>query len=153
MYRHILVATDGSELSARAVAEAVKLARCTGAKLTAFYAAPPYVSPYPPPGAVSAAGGLESYVPLPEWEKIVNQYAEGILAEVKSQADTQSMTVDTRYKLNDEPWKAILDTAQELGCDCIVMASHGRRGLEGLILGSETTKVLTHGKLPVMVVH
>jgi nucleotide-binding universal stress UspA family protein len=153
MYRHILVATDGSELSARAVAEAVKLARCTGAKLTAFYAAPPYVSPYPPPGAVSAAGGLESYVPPPEWDTIVGQHAERVLADARRQGETESVTLATRYELDAEPWKAILATAEKLGCDCIVMASHGRRGLEGLVLGSETTKVLTHGKLPVMVVH
>lgn len=152
MYRHILVATDGAELSARAVAEAVKLARCTGAKLTGFYAAPPYVSPYPPPGAITAAGGLENYVPPPDWKSIVGQHAERVLGDVKRQAEKESVAIATHHELAAEPWKAILDTAQKLGCDCIVMASHGRRGLEGLVLGSETTKVLTHSKLPVLVV-
>jgi nucleotide-binding universal stress UspA family protein len=152
MYSHILVPTDGSELSLRAVHEAIRLARCTGARLTAFHAMPQYMPVYYGEAAMVAPGGMEAVFDQGSFEKQTQQQADNALAEVARLAAEAGVTVSVVSERHDGPADAILKQAAALGCDAIVMASHGRRGLAGLLLGSETTKVLTHCKIPVLVV-
>jgi nucleotide-binding universal stress UspA family protein len=143
MYRHILVPTDGSEITAHAIDTAVSLARALGASLTALSVKEPF--PY------SAIGEMQ---PLPP-QDFMDAQERIAQFRVKAVGDTaraagltcKSLTVEAMH-----PWEAIVDAAQLEGCDLIVMASHGRRGVSALLLGSETQKVLTHCKVPVLVV-
>jgi len=147
MYRHILVPTDGSALSLKAAKEAAQLAKSHKARVTAFYAIPPYATP--PYG--------ESLIVAPElfsegeYRKQTEKHAKAALAKVEAEVRKEGITCDAEFVTSDAPWKGIIDAAKAKKCDLIVMASHGRRGLEGLLLGSETLKVLTHSKTPVLV--
>lgn len=146
MYKNLLVATDGSKLSSKAVAHAIGLAKAVGAKLTAFYAAPDYPLP------AYADGVVYEPVPRDEYKKLAAQDADKILKDVAAKASADGVACTTTYSIAAAPWEAILDAAKKNKCDGIVMASHGRRGVTALLLGSETQKVLTHTKLPVIVV-
>jgi len=146
MYKNLLVATDGSKLSDKAVAHAISLAQSVGAKLTAFYAAPDYPLP------AYADGVVYEPVSRKEYAKLAATDAEKILAGVTAKASAAGVTAATAYTIAAAPWEAILAAAKKHKCDGIVMASHGRRGVSALLLGSETQKVLTHSKLPVIVV-
>lgn len=146
MYKNLLVATDGSKLSGKAVAHGIALAQAVGAKLTAFYAAPDYPMP------AYADGVVYEPVSRKEYAKLAGQDAEKILSDVAAKAKAGNVECDTTYSIASAPWEAILDAAKKNKCDAIVMASHGRRGVSALLLGSETQKVLTHSKLPVIVV-
>jgi nucleotide-binding universal stress UspA family protein len=143
MYKRILVTTDGSELSAKAVQTAVAMAKLTNAALMALSVKEPF--PY------SAISEMQP-VPPQEFYDAQERVAAGRVKEAvdASQAagvSCQGFTVEAVH-----PWEAILDHAKTQGCDLIVMASHGRRGLSALLLGSETQKVLTHSTVPVLVV-
>ena len=146
MYKNLLVATDGSKLSSKAIAHAVGLAKALGAKLTGFYAAPDYPMPAYADGVV--------FEPLSrkEYSKLAAEDADKVLAEVVTKAKASAVAFTTTYSIAAAPWEAILDAAKKNKCDAIVMASHGRRGLSALLIGSETQKVLTHSKLPVIIV-
>jgi nucleotide-binding universal stress UspA family protein len=146
MYKHLLVATDGSRLSSKAVTHAIALAQALSANLTAFYASPGYPMP-------AMADGM-AYDPMPkqEYAKIAKKEADRILSAVKVKAEAGGVDCDLLHAIDDAPWQAILAAAKKAKCDAIVMASHGRRGLTALLLGSETQKVLVHSKLPVIVV-
>ena len=146
MYKNLLVATDGSKLSSKAVAHGIALAQAVGAKLTAFYAAPDYPMP------AYADGVVYEPVSRKEYSKLASQDAEKILDDVAAKAAAANIECKTTYSIAAAPWEAILDAAKKNKCDAIVMASHGRRGVTALLLGSETQKVLTHSKLPVLVV-
>jgi nucleotide-binding universal stress UspA family protein len=146
MYRRILVATDGSELSGKAVTHAFDLARAVGAKVTAFYA------PLPFPMPVYGDAGLHEARAKQEYAAIAARDAEGVLAPVQRQAAEARVACDILQAPSEAPWQAILSAAHEVQADVIVMASHGRRGVAALLLGSETTKVLTHSTIPVIVV-
>ena len=144
MYKHILVPTDGSKLSDRAIKEAVRLAAALGAKVTLLHAAPLQIWPMYAESAVvmatySAKGLREE----------TRARAGELLAKAARRAGG---AVGTEMVLTDLPYDAIVKTAARLKCDLIVMASHGRRGVAGLLLGSETHRVLTHSKVPVLVV-
>ena len=146
MYKHILVSTDGSKLSAKAIRMAVKLADATGAKVTGVYVIPPYVAP--------AYGEGVMYMPAvspARYKQITEREARKALAAVEIEARTGEVDFATMTLTADNPWEGIIRAAKSKRADLIVMASHGRRGLAGLILGSETTKVLTHSKVPVLV--
>ena len=146
MFKHLLVATDGSKISAKAVAHALGIARGLGAKLTAFYASPDYPSP------IYAEASI--YVPMKrkEYMAACKKAADAILNPIAAKAKTAGVEFDTAHSIAAVPWRAILIAAKRQKCDAIVMASHGRRGVSALLLGSETQKVLTHTKLPVIVV-
>jgi len=146
MYKNLLVATDGSKLSDKAVAHAVGLARSIGATITAFYAAPDYPMP------AYADGVVYEPVSRKEYAKLAEQDAEKILAKVVAKAKAGGVECKTAFDIASTPWEAILAAAKRNKVDAIVMASHGRRGLSAVLLGSETQKVLTHTKLPVLVV-
>jgi nucleotide-binding universal stress UspA family protein len=146
MYRNILVATDGSRLSAKAVAHAIALARALGAQLTAFYASPDYPMP------AYADGVMYDPVSPKEYAAMCKKEADRILGAVGTKAKAARIRFAAEQAIAAAPWKAILAAARKQKCDAIVMASHGRRGVSALLLGSETQKVLTHSKLPVIVV-
>ncbi len=146
MYKHILVATDGSKLSDKAVSTALEMARSLGAKLTVFHAMEEY-----PIGMFSEYAMLSGTATPQAWEEGEKKRAARILDKVKAKAAKLGVPCAAVSRLSPAPYKAILDSAGKSRCDLIVMASHGRRGIQGFILGSETHKVLTHGKLPVLV--
>ena len=146
MYKNLLVATDGSKLSGKAVAHAIALAKAVGARMTAFYAAPDYPMP------AYADGVVYEPVSRKEYAKLAAQDADKILEDVSGKAGAAGVECKTAYSIAAAPWEAILDAAKKHKCDAIVMASHGRRGISAVLLGSETQKVLTHSKLPVIVV-
>ncbi|MEP7183605.1 MAG: universal stress protein [Betaproteobacteria bacterium] len=146
MYKNILVATDGSKLSEKAVTHAIDLAKAVGAKMTIFYAAPDYPLP------AYADGVVYEPVSRKEYAKLAAADAEKILDAAAAKAATAGVATATAYTIAAAPWEAILAGAKKHKCDAIVMASHGRRGMSALLLGSETQKVLTHSKLPVIVV-
>jgi nucleotide-binding universal stress UspA family protein len=146
MYRRILVATDGSTLSGKAVSHALQLARTTGAKLTAFYAPPAFPVP------VYGDAGLYEAPAKKQYAAVAARDAERVLGPVERKAAQAGVPCDVLQATTDTPWKAILSAAGTEKADVIVMASHGRRGMAALLLGSETTKVLTHSKIPVLVV-
>jgi nucleotide-binding universal stress UspA family protein len=144
MYTSILIPTDGTEFCERAIHHGVKLAKLAGAKVVGVTVTMP-LHTGTPRGMIPAeiAGIIHA-----ETEK------EGVqkLAAVERIATAAGVPVETIRKSEDHPWQAIVDTAKAKGCDLIVMASHGRRGVSAMILGSETQKVLTHSTVPVLVV-
>jgi nucleotide-binding universal stress UspA family protein len=146
MYKHILVATDGSKLSQKAVTHAIALAQALGAKMTAFYASPDYPLP------AYADGVVYEPVSKKEYAALATQEAEKILSAIAEKAEAGGLECATMHTIAPAPWEAILNAAKKAKADVIVMASHGRRGVSALLLGSETQKVLTHSKLPVIVV-
>lgn len=143
MYKHILLATDGSALSLKAARTAGKLAAKLRAKVSAIYVIEPYMPPMAAEGAVLYA----AYSPE-EYERGMRKVADRAIARAASAAGMACASV---VRIQTDPWKAIIDTARKGKCDLIVMSSHGRRGIAGLLLGSETQKVLTHSKVPVLV--
>ena len=146
MFKHILVATDGSKLAAKAVKSGVKLAKALGARVTGVYVIPPYVPPM--------YGEAAIYVPevTPKrYKELSEKEARKALALVEIEAQTARVPCAVVYPVADQAWQGVIRTAQSKKCDLIIMASHGRGGLAGLILGSETTKVLAHSKIPVLV--
>lgn len=147
MYKHILVPTDGSALSDKAVEAAIKLAKLAGARITAFHA----IEPYPLQGAYAAeASGVAELQPEVFAERS-EEYAKRVLDAVTSAAAAAKVECATGYATSRSISQAIVETAIKENCDLVVMASHGRRGLEGFLLGSETQKVLTHSSIPVLV--
>jgi nucleotide-binding universal stress UspA family protein len=145
MFKHVLIPTDGSDLSQRVADRAIEFAREVGAKLTAFYAQPEYSVPY-------YEGGMPIDAMTPEsFAELTSAQAKKVLASVEERARAAGVLCELETKVNDSPYEAIIEAANERGCDLIFMASHGRRGIAGLLMGSETHKVLTHTTIPVLV--
>lgn len=143
MYKRILVPTDGSEITAKAVQSAVALARLCGADLAAIGVKEPF--PY---SAISEMQPVPPQEFYDAQERIASENVKAVIAAASAAGvSCLGHTVEALH-----PWEAILDHAKAQGCDLVVMASHGRRGVSALLLGSETQKVLTHGTLPVLVV-
>jgi nucleotide-binding universal stress UspA family protein len=146
-YGHILACTDGSPLARKAVAAAARLAGFCDAKLTVLFVIPPYVLP--------AYGEAAEYVPgvTPHlYKQRADALAKKVLAPAARLAKDIGLQCKTLAVNAAEPWSGILHAARKGKCDLIVMASHGRRGVGRLLLGSETTKVLTHSRIAVLVV-
>ena len=143
MYKRILVPTDGSDLSARAVHAAASMARLTGATLLTLSVKEPF--PY------SAISEMQP-VPPQEFYDAQERIAQSRVEAVAEIAKAAGLSVDGATVEALHPWEAILEHAKDKACDLIVMASHGRRGLSALLLGSETQKVLTHSPIPVLVI-
>lgn len=143
MYQRILVPTDGSEITAKAVATAVSLARLSGASLVTLCVKEPF--PY------SAISEMQP-VPPQEFYDAQERIAAGRVKAVLAVASAASVVCEGSTVEALHPWEAILETAKQKGCDLVVMASHGRRGMAALLIGSETSRVLTHSTLPVLVV-
>ena len=146
MYTKILVPTDGSQLSDRALREAGQLARTLGATLTLFYAVPAYRMP-----VATFEGAMLQNVMTPErYRRTMRAHGRRVLDKAARKAG--GTVVRQACEFSDQPYDAIIAAAKKNRCDLIVMASHGWRGLKGLVLGSETQKVLTHSRIPVLVV-
>lgn len=143
MYKRILLPIDGSEFAEGSVAYAIKLAKTLGAALTAVHVTAPYRD--------IAVGEIGAYLPEGEYKSRAAANAAAALDKVKVAAAAAELTVSVHHLSHSHPWEAIIQTAKKEGVDLIVMASHGRRGLAGLLLGSETKKVLTHSTIPVLV--
>jgi len=143
MYKHILIATDGSELAGKAVVAGFDLARSLEAKVTAVTVTAPWTA--------TVTGEAAHGFPLDEYEKSVNETASHILTGVSTLARKADVSCATVHVKDQYPSEGILEAAKKSGCDLIVMASHGRRGLGRLLLGSEAVKVLTHCTLPVLI--
>ena len=143
MFKHILIPTDGSDLSRKAILYGVQLAKESGAKVTGLTVTEPY----------QAAGVDTVFVPvdLGDYEEQSRVLSEKAIEQVKMAAQAAGVSCETIREVHDQPYRAIIDAAHALGCDLIVMASHGRRGISALLLGSETVKVLTHSTIPVLV--
>lgn len=145
MFKNILVSTDGSKLSMRAVDQAIALSKDAGAMLTVLTVIPPY--------PVTPAG--DGYVLEPisgdAWDKVMKARADKILAGAEKRAKVKGLSVQLVSVRNSLTYDGIIAAAKKRKCDLIVMASHGRRGLSAFLLGSETTKVLTHSNIPVLV--
>jgi nucleotide-binding universal stress UspA family protein len=146
MYRNILVPTDGSRLSVAAAKSAAKLAKELGAHLTSVYV----MAPFSPPMESEAVAFYPAFS-AKEYEQATRKAADKALAKVTALATAAKVKSEAVAVTGASPWKAIIETAKSRKADLIVMASHGRRGLEALLIGSETQKVLTHSKIPVLV--
>jgi len=145
MFKHVLVPTDGSPLSASTVSRAIAFAKDAGARITFFYAQPDFPMP------IYGEGALIDPTTPEQFARSAAEEANRILALAKSAADAAGVAADTDTVVNEVPYEAVIDAAERHGCDLIFMASHGRRGIAGLLLGSETQKVLTHTTIPVLV--
>jgi nucleotide-binding universal stress UspA family protein len=142
VFKKILVPTDGTELSAKAIDGAVKMARQLGAQVVGVTVVEPY-----------SYASLSEYRPesFEDYEARMEKVAKDRLEKLENVAKAANVPVETVVAKSFSPYEAIIETAKERGCDAIFMASHGRRGLNAVLLGSETQKVLTHSNIPVMV--
>jgi nucleotide-binding universal stress UspA family protein len=148
MYRHILIPTDGSELAQRAVPHAFSLAKAVGAKVTALVVEHSFdIYSVPESKIYSMPKEFAAY------RKHIKEHAKSILDDVAKAAKAAGVNCSTVQTVHDHAYEAIIKTAKSKGCDLIVMASHGRSGIASLVLGSVTTKVLAHTKIPVLVLH
>ncbi len=145
MFKHILVPTDGSQLSTDAVKRAVDFAKDSGARITFFFAKPDY------PVAFYGEGALIDPTTPEKFAEMADKQAGDVLSDCTTIAVGAGVPCTTVSVTSDVPYEAIIDAADSTGCDLIFMASHGRRGISGLLLGSETQKVLTHSRVPVLV--
>ena len=143
MYRHLLLATDGSELAQKAVAQGLGLAKALQARVTAVTVIEPV------PAMVS--GDASFVVPLQEYDKAATAHATRILDAVTADAKTAGVTCEVIHVKDQYPAQGILETAKAKGADLIVMASHGRRGISKLLLGSQATEVVSQSSVPVLV--
>jgi nucleotide-binding universal stress UspA family protein len=145
MFKHLLVPTDGSALSLATVARAVSFAKEAGARITLLYAEQSPPMAYPGVGAISSPH-LERQA-----QDRMDIAAREILDQAQGVASEAGVEADTVILVGSHPYALIIQAAQSRDCDLIFMASHGRRGVSALLLGSETNKVLTHSKIPVLV--
>ncbi len=145
MFKNILIATDGTKLSRKAIAAGIRLAKLSGAKVTAFFSPQQYevlmYAEYLPPTMLSRA----------EWDQRAAETAKKYLSEIEKAAASAEVSCNSVFEQSLAPWEAIVAATKKHKCDLIVMASHGRSGLAAVVLGSQTTKVLTHTKVPVLV--
>jgi nucleotide-binding universal stress UspA family protein len=143
MFKHILIPTDGSDLSRKAILYGVQLAKESKAKVTGLTVAEPY----------QPAGMDTVFIPIDQgdYEEQSRVLSDRAMEQVKMAAQAAGVPCETLREIHDQPYRAIIDVAQAQACDLIVMASHGRRGISALLLGSETAKVLTHSTIPVLV--
>ena len=142
MYKHILLPTDGSELSKAAMKHGIELAKAIGARVTALVVSTPLNSLVVDPSVVSSA--------LDQYKALVATQTAKYLDTIKNNAVEAGVDCKALCIEHDKPYEAIVDTARNNGCDLVVMASHGLRGVSA-ILGSETLKVLTHSSVPILV--
>jgi nucleotide-binding universal stress UspA family protein len=143
MYTHILIPTDGSELAGKAVQDGIALAKRIGAKATALTVLPPF-------HVLTTDTQMLEDTPA-QYKVRMQEHAEKTLGAIAQAAQTSGVACEMVHVEHEHPYQAIIDTAKSRGCDLIVMASHGRHGISAIVLGSETVKVLTHSKIPVLV--
>jgi len=143
MFKHILLPTDGSELSEAAIQKGIEFAKSINAEVTGFHVTLPFhIFTF----QMERLGDTKE-----EYERQSKGQAEQFLGVIKKAAEKAGVSCDTDYVTSNHLYEMIIKAADKKGCDLIMMASHGRRGLQGLLIGSETQKVLTHTKIPVLV--
>jgi nucleotide-binding universal stress UspA family protein len=145
MFKHILVPTDGSELSQATVDKAVRFASEISARITFYYAQPDFPMP------IYGEGALIDPTTPEQFAQSAASEAKNILERANASAQAAGVAADTDSVVCEVPYEGIIEAAERRGCDLIFMASHGRKGLAGLLLGSETQKVLSHSKIPVLI--
>jgi nucleotide-binding universal stress UspA family protein len=143
MYTNILIPTDGSELAQKAVQHGIALAKRIGAKTIMLTVLPPF-------HMFTTDTQMIEDTPA-QYKARMQQHADKILGAAAHAAQAAGVACETVHVEHEHPYQSIIDTAKSRGCDLIVMASHGRRGIAAIVLGSETVKVLTHSKIPVLV--
>ena len=143
MFKHILLPTDGSDLSEAAIHQGIQFAKSINAKVTGFHVVLPFHV------FTLQTEMLEDT--KEQYERESKIHAEQFLAVIKKAAKEASVTCEINSVTSTHPYEAIIKAAEKKGCDLIMMASHGRSGIQGLLIGSETQKVLTHTKIPVLV--
>ena len=143
MYKHVLIATDGSELADKAVEHGLQLAKRFEANVTAVMVTEPWSEAVP--------GEMALGFPAEEYDKCAALRAERILSQVAKDAASARVPCDTIHVKGQFPATGIIETAKNRGCDLIVMASHGRRGVSRLLLGSQANAVVTHSSVPVLI--
>jgi nucleotide-binding universal stress UspA family protein len=141
LFKNILVPTDGSDLAVKAVEQGVLLAKEIGAKITAVMVTEPF-------NVLSVA---PTHLDPFEYKKHAEAHAEKVLSTVSAAAKSAGVGCETLHVEHEQVYQAIIDAAAARRCDLIVMASHGRRGVSAVVLGSDAVKVLTHSKIPVLV--
>ena len=147
MFKKILLPTDGSQLALKGIRAGAKLAAALGAKVHGVYVVPPYA----PPAYIEAAAYYVPGTTAKDYRKLAEKEAKKALAAVEIEAEAAGIGWTSEFVIETQPWEGILKAARSKKCDAIVMASHGRGGLGGLLLGSETNRVLAHSKIPVLV--
>jgi nucleotide-binding universal stress UspA family protein len=147
MYTHILVAYDGSALSDKALAEATRLAREGRARVTLLYVLTPHHLLIGGGRLVPGLKALEG-----QHAQMLRQEAREMLSLAQGRLAAADIPCEPLLEEGNDPYQHIVQAANRLNCDLVVMASHGRRGIEGLLVGSQTIKVLGHSKVPVLVV-
>ncbi|HXZ95986.1 MAG TPA: universal stress protein [Burkholderiales bacterium] len=145
MYKHILLPTDGSPLSERAVESGIQFAKAVGARVTGLHITPRFsVTPLK-----GWAHGTSK--PRARLQEIFNEHAKQYIAVIQKKARTAGVRCQCLRVPGGSPYEEIIKTARNKGCDLIYMASHGRKGVSAVVLGSETVKVITHSPIPVLV--
>lgn len=147
MYKHIMLPVDGSELSQKAAKECTAFAKAIGARISVIHVVSHFHFAIEEGFSSTVVRKLEK-----EHEEESKRNAQNILGSVQKLAKTSGVECNAISVIGDSPYEEIIKSAKKQKCDLIMMASHGRRGLEGLLLGSETAKVLTHSRIPVLVV-
>jgi len=145
MFKHLLVPTDGSELSRVAVDKAVKFASEINARITFYYAQPDFPMP------IYGEGALIDPTTPDQFAQSASEEAKLILERARQQADSAHVQADVDTDVHEAPYEGIIAATERHGCDLIFMASHGRRGIVGLLLGTEAQKVLSHSTIPVLI--
>jgi nucleotide-binding universal stress UspA family protein len=148
LYNHILITTDGSDLAQRGVDQGLSLAKALGSKVTVVIA----TERFPIQGATTSSGWVGSPVDYERYDEGQKRLAGEILSAVKAEAGKLGVDANTVHVANAHPATAILEAAASYDCDLIVMASHGRRGISRMFMGSQTAEVLAHSHRPVLVV-
>lgn len=148
MYSNILLPVDGSELSHKAVSECIALVKGSGAKVTLTHVVSHFHLHQQP---WAQARALHEQIEK-EHEEEARQAAQAMIDKLAQRFKTDGLEVESLVVVGDQPYEEIINQAEKLKCDLIVMASHGHMGLNAVLLGSETVKVLTHSKIPVLVV-
>ena len=150
MYANILLSTDGSDVARKGVEHGIALAKALNAKVTVITVTEPLPVDY---GSGHAPGLIPSQEVFDRFDAVCKERAGKVLDEARAIAEQIGISVELLHVPNAHPATAIVEAAKSRGCDLIVMASHGRRGLRKLFLGSQTSEVLADGSVPVLVVH
>jgi nucleotide-binding universal stress UspA family protein len=149
MYRHILISTDGSEVAQKGADHGLSLAKSVGAKVTIVTVTENFPLHH---AGMAGAGWVPGPTEIANYDAAQKDWADKVLARTKASAEKLGLAAETVHVPNALPAEAIVETARTHGCSLIVMASHGRRGLGRFLLGSQTSEVLVHSPVPVLVV-
>ena len=143
MFKHILIPTDGSDLASQAVDKGLALAASLGAAATIVTVTEPF--------HILSTDAMQVESSRASYDADAAAYARKVLEAAQAKAAAAGVRAETHHKWHDNPYQAIIDTALGEGCDLIAMASHGRRGMAAVVMGSQATRILTHSKIPVLV--